>query len=216
MDSEQIRNDVAIAERICEDLRAGNRKALTELYNAHHHLFLNFAKLHLYNPEDFEDVTQNFWAEIMNGKAICAYAQNPKNTATLRTYLVGMLYRRIIDANRKTSRYKEIHQKEENLQEIPDQAPPPNNVLVDSISQDLARRLVHQALLKLSEESPQDASLVGMHLEGLDYSQMAIRTGKRIDAIKKQFTRERTGSLAKFKRALKFIMQAQGLTYEDI
>jgi RNA polymerase sigma-70 factor (ECF subfamily) len=55
-----------------------------------------------------------------------------------------------------------------------------------------------------------------MYLEGLDYRQMAARIGKRVDAVKKQFTRETTGSLAKFKRMLKHLMQVQGITYEDI
>lgn len=216
MDSEQIRNDVAMAERICEGLRVGNRKAIAELYNDYHHLFLNFAKRRLYNPEESEDVIQNFWAEIMNGQAICAYARNPENTATLRTYLTGIVHRRIIDANRKTSRGREMYQEEGNFQDQPDQAATTNNVLVDSISQDLARRLVHQALLRLSEHSPQDAYLVRMHLGGLNYSQMATRLGKSLDAIKKQFSRDRTGSLAKFKKELMQLMQAESLRYEDI
>jgi hypothetical protein len=58
--------------------------------------------------------------------------------------------------------------------------------------------------------------LVRMYLEGLDYRQMATRMGKRVDAVKKQFTRKTTGSLAKFKRTLKHLMQSQGITYEDI
>jgi DNA-directed RNA polymerase specialized sigma24 family protein len=55
-----------------------------------------------------------------------------------------------------------------------------------------------------------------MHLEGLNYSQMATRLGKSLDAIKKQFTRDRTGSLAKFKKELMHLMLAEGLGYEDI
>jgi hypothetical protein len=55
-----------------------------------------------------------------------------------------------------------------------------------------------------------------MYLEGLDQRQMATRIGKRVDAVKKQFTRETTGSLAKFERTLKHLMQVQGITYDDI
>jgi DNA-directed RNA polymerase specialized sigma24 family protein len=129
---------------------------------------------------------------------------------------MGVLHRRVIDANRRTARYEEIHRAGDNLPETPDQAPTPHHGLAGMTSNNLVRRLLHQALLKLSEEYPQDAALVRMYLEGLDHRQMATRTGKRVDAVKKQFTRESTGSLAKFKRALKHLMQVQGLTYEDI
>jgi RNA polymerase sigma factor (sigma-70 family) len=170
----------------------------------------------VFKPDISDDVIQGFWEEMLNGRTICAYAHGSKNTATLQTYLIGVLHRRVIDANRKTSRYEEIHQAEENLQERPDQAPTPHNVLAGLTSNNLARQLLHQALLKLSEESPQDATLVRLYLEGLDQRQMATRIGKRVDAVKKQFTRENTGSLAKFKRVLKHLMQSQGITYEDI
>ena len=213
---EKIESDVAIAKKICEGLRSGENECLGELVTTYNAFFCSFARRRLFSPDNVEDVVQSFWEEMLNGRTICAYAHGSENTATLRTYLVGVLHRRVIDANRKFSKEGEMYKEEENLQDRPDQGPTPHNGLNRSSSQDLARRLVHQALLKLSEESPQDASLVRMHLEGLDYSQMAIRTGKQINAIKKQFTREPTGSLAKFMKALKFLMQAQGLTYGDI
>jgi RNA polymerase sigma factor (sigma-70 family) len=213
---ENQETDIAIAKRICEGLRSGVKECLGGLVTAYNEFFRNFACRRLFRPDNLDDVIQGFWEEMLSGQAICAYADSSKNTATLRTYLVGVLYRRVIDANRKTSRYEEIHQEEEHIQEKPDQADTPHNGLSASAATNLARRLVHQALLKLSEDSPTDASLVRMHLEGLDYTQMATRLGKRVDAIKKQFTRTPTGSLAKFKRALQHLMQAQGLTYEDI
>ncbi len=209
---ENIDSDIALAKKICEGLRSGERECLGELVNAYNELFSNFARRRLVKSDILEDVVQSFWEEMLNGRTICAYAHGSKNTATLQTYLMGVLHRRVIDANRKTFRYEEIHQAAENLPETPDQAPTPHNVLANN----LARRLLHQALLKLSEESPQDATLVRMYLEGLDHRQMATRIGKRVDAVKKQFTRETTGSLAKFKRALKHLMQVQGITYEDI
>jgi len=213
---EKIESDVAIAKKICEGLRSGEKECLGELVTIHNAFFCSFARRRLFSPDNVEDVVQSFWEEMLNGRTICAYAHGSENTATLRTYLVGVLHCRVIDANRKFSKVGEIFQEEENLQDRRDQGPTPHNGLNRSSSQDLARRLVHQALLKLSGESPQDASLVGMHLKGLDYREMAIRTGKRIDAIKKQFTREPTGSLAKFKKALKHLMQVEGLRYGDI
>ncbi len=213
---ENIERDIAIAKRICEGLRSGKTECLGELVTAYHEFFCNFARRRLLKPDTLEDVIQSFWEEMLNGRTICAYAQGSQNTATLRTYLVGVFHRRVIDANRKTSRYEEMHRAGENLPETPDQAPTPHHVLAGLTSNNLARRLLHQALLKLSEESPQDASLVRMYLEGLDHRQMAARIGKRADAIRKQFTRQNTGSLAKFKRALDQLMRAQGLTYDDI
>jgi len=211
-----IDNDIATAKKICEGLLSGNKECLGELVTAYNELFINFARRRLLKSDILEDVIQSFWEEMLNGRTICAYAHGPKNTATLQTYFIGVLHRRVIDANRKTSRYEEIHRVEENFLETPDQAPTPHNVLTGLASNNLARRLLHQALLKLSEEYPQDATLVRMYLEGLDHRQMATQIGKRVDAVKKQFTRETTGSLAKFKRVLTHLMQSQGLTYEDI
>ncbi len=213
---ENIESDIAIAKRICQGLRSGEKECLGELVTAYNEFFSNFARRRLLKSDLLEDVLQSFWEEMLNGRTICTYAQGSQNTATLQTYLMGVLHRRVIDANRKTSRYEEIHRTGENLPETPDQAPTPHHVVAGLTSNNLARRLLHQALLKLSEESPQDAILVRMHLEGLDHRQMATRIGKRVEAVKKQFTRETTGSLAKFKRALKHLMQAQGLTYEDL
>jgi len=66
-----------------------------------------------------------------------------------------------------------------------------------------------------------------MHLEGLDDSQMAERSlggkdypkkelDKKINAIKKQFTRDGTGSLAKFKSCLERVMRKNKLNQDDI
>ena len=88
-------------------------------------------------------------------------------------------------------------------------------------------KLVHEALLMLVDTSPSDAFLVKMHLEGLDYSQMAERSlgdkdypqkelDKKINAIKKQFTRDGTGSLAKFKSCLERIMRKNKLIQNDM
>jgi RNA polymerase sigma factor (sigma-70 family) len=216
MVSEKIENDVAIAKKICVGLRSGETECLGGLVTTYNEFFHNFARRRLFSPDIVEDVVQSFWKEMLSGQTICAYAHGSENTATLRTYLVGVLHRRVIDANRKTSKDGEMHQEDEKLQDRPDQAPSPHNGFARSSSQDLARRLVHQALLRVSEHSPQDAYLVRMHLEGLDYSQMATRLGKSRDAVKKQFSREPTGSLAKFKKALMHFMQAEGLRYEDI
>ncbi len=214
--AERVIYDLALAKQICEKLRSGQRKCLDDLIIDYNGLFLNFGRRRLFNPGNLEDVVQSFWEELLNAKAICAYAQGSENKATLRTYLLGVLHHRIIDANRKIKKNRDIYQEGKELSDEADQSPTPQNGLMSSVSQIIARKLVNEALLKLSEDFPLDASLVKMHLEGLDYKQMAEKLGKRIDAIKKQFTREPTGSLAKFKGALKYLMQDLGLRYEDI
>ncbi len=216
MGPENIESDIALARKICEGLRSGEKECLGELVAAYNEFFLNFTRRRLFRAEVAEDVVQSFWKEMLSGQTICTYALGSENPATLRTYLVGALHRRVIDANRKISKNGERHQEGGNIQDRPDQAPSPHNGVVHSSSQDLARRLVHQALLRLSEHSPQDADLVRLHLGGLDYSQMAARVGKSRDAVKKQFSRADTGSLAKFKKALKHLMHIEGLRYEDI
>lgn len=216
LSAERTTQDLDFAKRICEELQLGDTTFFGELVDALNSLFLSFARRRLFNPKDSEDVVQSFWEELMNARAICAYAESTDRKATLRTFLLGILLNRIVDANRKTRRHKGTHLEGKDLSDEKDQIPTPQNGLLSSSSQTMARTLVHSTLLRLSEDFPRDASLVRMHLEGLSYSQMAEKLGKKSDAIKKQFTREPTGSLAKFKIALKQIMHTQGIRYEDI
>ena len=65
-----------------------------------------------------------------------------------------------------------------------------------------------------------------MHLEGLNYQQMAEKflgdtaspkqLNKKVNAIKKQFTRKNTGSLARFRYYLEICMQKNHLAYADV
>ena len=66
-----------------------------------------------------------------------------------------------------------------------------------------------------------------MNLEGLSYEQMAQRElngnkidpdelKRKVDAIKKQFTRKESGSMAKFRSVLSRYLDANGLDYKDI
>jgi len=68
--------------------------------------------------------------------------------------------------------------------------------------------------MMLAEISPRDASLIRMHLEGCSCEEMAMRelggadsqseeVSILTDSIKKQFSRNRTGSMAKFKIIIK-------------
>jgi len=88
-------------------------------------------------------------------------------------------------------------------------------------------RLINETLLMLADKSPSDAYLVKLHLEGLNYNQMAKKLldsklnsskklKKKTDAIKKQFTRNKTGSLAKFKVCLEQIMRRNNIVLKDL
>jgi len=88
-------------------------------------------------------------------------------------------------------------------------------------------RLIHESLLMLTDTSPSDAFLVKMHLEGLSYQQMAEKELggqpssdkqliKRVNAIKKQFTRDMTGSLAKFKSCFERCLMKNKLNLADM
>ena len=79
----------------------------------------------------------------------------------------------------------------------------------------------------LTENSPSDAYLVKMHLEGFEYRQMAAKLlkgqdytekelNKKVNAIKKQFSRKNSGSLAKFKSCLERVMRKNNLIHDDI
>lgn len=214
--TDQKIQDQVLARQLCEKLRSGDRNCLDRLFRDYHAFFLNFARRRLFNSDTREDVVQSFWEELMNAKAICVYAQGSENSASLQTYLLGILYFRIIDANRKNAKNREFSGLEGNVLETKKQKNISHDEgLVTLTSEILVRNLVNEALLKLSENFPQDASLVKMHLDGLTYSQMAGKLGKNIDAIKKQFTREQTGSLVKFKKAFISVMHSHGLKFED-
>jgi RNA polymerase sigma-70 factor (ECF subfamily) len=216
--------DTSLAQKICQALRAGNCQPLEELVAPHQRLFLLFARRRLFQPEDVEDVLQNFWEEMMNGKAICHYAQNPESRVSLRSFCLGILNRRIIDRNRQRSRERQRVTSANTA--VTDPGESPEDLLAQAISDEMARSLVHAVLIKLADHFPKDVELLRWHLAGLSYEDMAKRllgsdqsnkalVSKKINAVKKQFSREGSGSLARFKSALQKLMDARGLSYHD-
>ena len=164
-------NDFFTAQRICNELRAGNTEALSELYHKYQVFFSAFARQRLFNSNGcpIDNVLSNFWLELLNSSAICDY----QGKASLRTYLTLILSRRIIDANRKIKREKNSNiafeyqgatiSDNDNFQQSPDR---------DLLKKEL-QKLMHEALLQLSDISPRDANLIRMHLEGMTYEEMA-------------------------------------------
>jgi DNA-directed RNA polymerase specialized sigma24 family protein len=216
--------DKSLAQKICEALRADNRQPLEEMVSSHQKLFLPFARRRLFQPDDVEDVLQNFWEEMMNGKAICQYAQQLESRVSLRSFCLGILNRRIIDRNRQLSR--ERQRLTSDNAEASNPGDSPEDLLAQANSDNLARSLVHAALINLAERFPRDVELLRWHLDGLSYEDMAKRllgpdqltaatVSKKINAVKKQFTREGSGSLARFRAVLQELMQARGLSCHD-
>lgn len=211
MENHQTHTDYDLGQKICRELRSGNSSAILELYHKHGRFFAAFTRCRLFDddPHGIEIVLSNFWLELINARAICKY----KGRASLRTYLTVILNRRIIDANRKFERKRNstpIETEYENGGDDQhcDQQTPENQLIIKE-----QQRLIQKALVRLSDTCPRDANLIRMNLEGLSYEQMAERElngvkananelKRRVDAIKKQFTRKETGSMAKFRSVL--------------
>ena len=164
-------NDLKTARQICRDLRHGSPASLLVLYNRYQNLFSAFAKRRLFNADTdhVDDILANFWIELLNGKAICKF----KGKSSLQTYLTVILNRRIIDANRKLDRDKDLGKNIEktDIESASDSriAQSPENILMKKEAQ----RLVRKAIDQLEEISPRDANYLKMHLDGLTYEEMA-------------------------------------------
>jgi RNA polymerase sigma-70 factor (ECF subfamily) len=217
--------DLILAQELCAELRSGNGEAILKIYSEYHPLFLGYTRRRI-RSTDYDKATSvlsDFWVELLNAKAICNY----KGLASLKTYLFKILNFRIVDnvrsAYRQSAYGKNISDKDHEIDGFgsDDESPEKDMIHKEKI------KLVHEALLMLADISFDDAYLVKMHLEGLDYSQMAERSlgdkdypqkelDKKINAIKKQFTRDGTGSLAKFKSCLKRVMRKNKLNQDDI
>ncbi len=207
-----------LAKKICKELIADNKNAIVELYEHYQQIFINFARRRIYNNDvnHVESVLTNFWVELLNAKAICNYQAK----ASLKSYLMTILKRRIIDDNRKFGRQSSG----EVPDDYPESAPPtPEDIII----REQQNKLLKEAVLMLADNSPKDADLIRMNLDGLNYRQMAEKTlndqktdhdevKKRTNSIKKQFSRKRTGSMAKFKICLNRCLESHGLEYADI
>jgi RNA polymerase sigma-70 factor (ECF subfamily) len=217
--------DISLAKEICDELHSENKEAILNLYNIYQPFFLGVARRRLYSsdPHNVETLLSNFWIERLNGRAICNY----KGEASLRHYLLMILKRQIVDNNRKNIRQKEINRDvsewRDEIQTVNGGPSSPEQVLIQKEKQ----KIIHEALLMLSEASPRDAHLVRMNLDGLNFREMAKREmsaikydkaelDKKTNAIKKQFVRPRTGSREKFRVCLERCMKKNKLKQEDM
>ncbi|MFH1982951.1 MAG: hypothetical protein ABIL58_14005 [Pseudomonadota bacterium] len=225
MVSSEYQADFMLAREVCEELRIGNNEAILGIYNKYHPFFLAFTtkRIPSFDKDRALSILNDFWVELLNAKAICDF----QGLATLKTYLFKVLNFRILDnvrrGNRQGAYSKNVSDKDHEIDGFVsgDESPEQGLMQKEKI------RLIHESLLMLSESAPSDAYLVKMHLEGLAYNQMAERMvggqgadqkelDKKVGALKKQFTREGTGSLAKFRGCLEKVMRKNNLVYTDI
>ncbi len=202
------KEDYALAQKICSDLKVCLNEAILTLYHKHHRFFLAYARRRIFNadPDQIEAVLSNFWTALLDSKAICSY----EGKASLRTFLLTILNRRIIDANRQFQRDMKLAAVIDGQMPHASDIPDYEETAEDLLLKKECKKVIHDTLVQLSKKSPKDAAFIRMHLNGLSYKKMAeqdlntrkIETHelkKRVDSIKKQFTRPVTGSLARFK-----------------
>ena len=161
---------------------------------------------------------------MLNAKAIC----NFQGLSSLKTYLFKILNFRIVDDVRTGKKRQGAYANntgggDEDLEGIGgDDVSPEESVMAKE-----KVRLVNETLLMLTDSSPTDAYLVKMQMEGLSYQEMAEKLlgnkpksdkelKKKTDAVKKQFTRKTSGSMAKFKSCLERMMTKNKLAYGDL
>lgn len=225
MNALAFRDDYHLSQEICDRLRSGDHESVLKIYSKYHILFSAFARKRLFvnDHSQAEIIVNKFWIELLNAKAICSY----QGKTSLRNYLLTIMNRRIIDANRKWVRGNNQKQKIEKLvaenSEEKCVEVSPEEILINKERM----RLIHEALLRLETISTRDAYLMKMYLEGLSYKEMAERgmdprdadgsmVHKKINAIKKQFTRPKTGTMARFKNTIAGCLKDHDLALKDL
>ena len=148
MNTGDHQKDLVLAKETCDELRSGNNEAILNIYSEYHPLFLAYTRrrLHSTDYDSATSVLSDFWVELLNAKAICAY----KGLASLKTYLFRILNFRIVDnvrrANRQSAYGKNISDKDHELDGFGSDNESPEK---DMIHKEKIK-LVHEALLMLA------------------------------------------------------------------
>lgn len=240
MTQEDKHSDCAFALELCQKLKAGRRQAITAVHSRCHGRFVCFVRQKLYAfPQSKTDrVVNTFWLELMDGKMICAY--QGKGPLSLCAFLMVRLNWRIKDEIRRTSKEKQKrvvlsgpNESEGDAEERMTSAAvdagelEPLSVETAMIGKE-RRQIVHAVLMQLQDIAPDDAQLIrGRFLKGLTYREIAEAEmgdenpdadvlAKKARAVKKQFTRPRTGSMAKFKIILTRYLRSCGIEPNDL
>jgi len=218
-------DDLALAQETCTELRAGNNDAILPVYCKYQPMFMGYTRRRVHSSDDDRAISilTDFWVELLNAKAIC----NFQGLSSLKTYLFKILNFRIIDnvrrANPPDTSGNTISGGDNDIDVVGDDSVSPEK---DLMAKEMVR-LVNETILMLTDSSPTDAYLMKMHMEGLSYQEMAEKMlgnkpksdkelKKKTDAVKKQFTRKTSGSMAKFKSCLGRMMIKNKLAYGDL
>jgi len=209
---EKVNADRLRAEIICREIQQENTDhAFIALYEDYHQFFVTFAEKYLYNPQQAEDVVQDFWIELANGRAICNY--EGRNNATFRTFLTKILIWRIINVNRKLAR--------DDIRNLPEP-----HELSDGIHQQFMAQIVNSGLETLAEKDLECVQLIQMHMKGYSFEQMAAETlksddpspenmRKEINRIKPKVNKKGTGVCQKkLKSIIKKKLSAKKLEFD--
>jgi RNA polymerase sigma-70 factor (ECF subfamily) len=218
-------SDLKLAQIICTELRSGNKEAIVRLHEKYQRSFTFFVRKRLFaaDPCHVETTLNNFWLELLNAQAICSFL----GKTSLKSFLLTILHRRVIDSNRKIISKRNKNASVESLGETnhTDLNTPhtPEEVLL----QREKLKMIHEALLKLSRLYPRDAGLMKMYLQGLNYREMAEQElasetvdqdeiKKKANAIKKQFTRQGTGTIDRFKNVIADCSRKYDLSFAEL
>jgi len=218
-------SDLKLAHNICTELRGGNKEAIVRLHEKYQRFFRYFVRKRLFaaDPCHIETTLNNFWLELLNARVICSYL----GRTSLKSFLLTILHRRVIDSNRKIVSNRTKHSSVQSLEETNhsefNTSLTPEEVLI----QREKLKMVHEALLKLSQLYPRDAGLMKMYLQGLNYREMAEQEltsetadqdeiKKKVNAIKKQFTRKGTGTIDRFTDVLTDRARKYGLRLPNL
>ena len=223
-----IHRDIALAQRICKELRAGNQDAIITIYDQHNDYLLSFIRSKIYKSHILKsgvdrEVLNDFWIIVLSkkGEIICRYMA--KNSASLRTYLTNILFNQIKSINREIKKENTLFSDDNTPDDEDDNVNYCNSYRGEDLKSETDEvELIHEALSLLSQDSPMDAKYIRMHLlEEFTYEEIARQElphekdnkviKRKTDAVKKQFTRDRTGSKAKFKKILQELKESERL-----
>jgi RNA polymerase sigma-70 factor (ECF subfamily) len=217
--------DLTLAQEACIELRAGNNDAILPVYHKYQPMFMGYTRRRVHSSDDDRatSILTDFWVELLNAKAIC----NFQGLSSLKTYLFKILNFRIIDNVRKPTppdtSGNTISGDDNDVDGTGDDGVSPE----EKVLKKEKVRLIHETLLMLTESSPTDAYLVKLHFEEMSYQQMAEKSldgqsysdrelKKKTTAIKKQFTRKTSGSMAKFKSCWERVLRKNNINPADM
>jgi len=89
MDKLDRSEDLMLAKHVCRELLAGNKESILKIYNKYQSFFLKYTYNRLnslnFNEDMATSIMSDFWVELLNAKAICAFSA----LASLKTYLMN-------------------------------------------------------------------------------------------------------------------------------